>query len=267
MVTYPVFVHFNYRNNPTYLGSAPESVLHPVALPSGLVMPNGLVKVAMYEHMASLFGGLPNANHLALYNLWSQGGWGMIITGNVQVSGDHLTLGKDMVIPETISSDTARAYRALACAMRPASEQDLPKDQDVSTSTPRTLVIMQVSHAGRQSPVVIGGRPPFVPPVAPSALALRYSAPSGWFGRIAFRIAFPAPRAMNSRDIDYVVNRFVLTAKLAHDAGFDGIELHASHGCESSLVFCSRRRDNGHVDLLAQFISPKVVATWLAVVA
>ena len=76
-----------------------QNVLQPIAFPSGLVMSNGLVKVAMYEHMATLFGGLPNAHHLALYNLWSRGGWGMIITGNVQVSGDHLTLGKDMVIP------------------------------------------------------------------------------------------------------------------------------------------------------------------------
>ncbi|KAI9508534.1 FMN-linked oxidoreductase [Russula earlei] len=212
--------------------------LQPAVLPSGLVMSNGLVKAAMYEHMASLFGGSPNSNHIALYKLWSQGGWGMIITGNVQVSRDHLTLGRDMIIPSTISSDTVRAYRALACAMRPASEQHLARDKDLST--PRTLVIMQVSHAGRQSPVVLGGRAPFVPPLAPSALGLGRGAPSGWFGRLAFKIGFPTPRTMNVQDIDYVVSRFVLSAKLAHDAGFDGIELHASHGY-----------------LLAQFISAK----------
>ncbi|KAI0000881.1 hypothetical protein BJV77DRAFT_1057813 [Russula vinacea] len=181
-------------------------VLQPVALPSGLVMSNGLVKVAMYEHMAALFGGLPNAHHLALYNLWSQGSWGMIITGNVQVSRDHLTLGKDMV---------------------------------GNVSTPRTLIIMQISHAGRQSPIVLGGRFPFVPPLAPSALGLGRTA-SGWFARLMYKIGFPTPRIMSLQDIDNVVNRFVLGATLAHDAGFDGIELHASHGY-----------------LLAQFISPK----------
>ena len=195
-------------------------------------MSNGLVKVAMYEHMAPLFGGLPNAHHLALYNLWSQGGWGMIVTGNVQVSRDHLTLGKDMVIPETITSNTLRSYKALACAMRPVSEQNLLQNEH-DVSIPRTLILMQVSHAGRQSPVVLGGRSPFVPPLAPSALGLGRGASSGWFARLMYSIAFPTPRVMSLQDIDNIVNRFVLSAHLAHDAGFDGIELHASHGCKS----------------------------------
>lgn len=201
-------------------------------------MSNGLVKVAMYEHMATLFGGLPNAHHLALYNLWSQGGWGMIITGNVQVSRDHLTLGKDMVVPETITPDTLHSYKTLARVMRPVSERNLSKNRD-NVSMPRTLIIMQVSHTGRQSPILLGGRSLFVPPHAPSAFGLGRNA-SNWFARLMYRIAFLTPRTMSMQDIDNVVNRFVLSANLAHDAGFDGIELHASHGY-----------------LLAQFISPK----------
>lgn len=208
-----------------------QKALQPVALPSGLVMSNGLVKVAMYEHMATLFGGLPNAHHFALYNLWSQGGWGMIITGNVQVSRDHLTLGKDMVIPETITSDTLHSYNTLARTMRPVSERNLSKNRDDNVSMPRTLVIMQVSHTGRQSTILLGGRSLFVPPLAPSASGLGRNA-SNWFARLMYRIMFPTPRAMSMQDIDNVVNRFVLSANLAHDAGFDGIELHASHGCK-----------------------------------
>lgn len=207
-----------------------QKALQPIALPSGLVMSNGLVKVAMYEHMATLFGGLPNAHHLALYKLWSLGGWGMILTGNVQVSRDHLTLGKDMVVPETITSDTLCSYKTLACAMRPVSEQKKDKD---GVSMPRTLIIMQVSHAGRQSPSLLGGRSLFVPPLAPSACGLGLNA-SNWFSRLMYRILFPTPRTMTMQDIDNVVNRFVLGANLAHDAGFDGIELHASHGCKFS---------------------------------
>ncbi|KAI0302385.1 hypothetical protein B0F90DRAFT_1925132 [Multifurca ochricompacta] len=219
-----------------------ENILQPVTLPSGQVIPNRLVKVAMYEHMASLFGGPPNANHLALYSLWSQGGWGMIVTGNVQVSRDHLTLGRDMIIPQTVDSDTLRCYEALAGTMRPVSEQHCSKGQ--GSSTPRTLIIMQLSHAGRQSPIVLGGRVPLIPPLAPSALGVgrngRPSAPLGWFARFMYKIGFPTPRGMSILDIDHIVDRFVLGAKLAHDAGFDGVELHASHGY-----------------LLAQFISPK----------
>jgi 2,4-dienoyl-CoA reductase-like NADH-dependent reductase (Old Yellow Enzyme family) len=214
-----------------------QKALHPVALPSGLVMSNGLVKVAMYEHMATLFGGLPNAHHLALYDLWSQGGWGMIITGNVQVSRDHLTLGKDMVVPETITSDTLHSYKTLAHAMRPVSERNLAKNGD--DSMPRTLIIMQVSHTGRQSPILLGGRS-LHPPLAPSACGLGRNA-SNWFARLMYRILFPTPRSMSMQDIDNVVNRFVLSANLAHDAGFDGIELHASHGCKFSPgSFCGQ---------------------------
>ncbi|KAI0282805.1 hypothetical protein BGY98DRAFT_61127 [Russula aff. rugulosa BPL654] len=215
-----------------------QKALQPVTLPSGLVMSNGLVKVAMYEHMATLFGGFPNARHLALYNLWSQGGWGMILTGNVQVSRDQLTLGKDMVVPETITSDTVHSYKTLARAMRPVSERNLSKNRD-DRSMPHTLIIMQVSHTGRQSPSLLGGRFLFIPPLAPSACGLGRNA-SNWFGRLMYRILFPTPRTMSVQDIDNVVKRFVLGANLAHDAGFDGIELHASHGY-----------------LLAQFISPK----------
>ena len=216
-----------------------QKALQPVTLPSGLVMSNGLVKVAMYEHMATLFGGLPNAHHRALYNLWSQGGWGMIITGNVQVSRDHLTLGKDMIVPETITSDTLHSYKTLARVMRPVSERNRSKNGD-DVSRSRTLIIMQVSHTGRQSPILLGGRSLFVPPLAPSAFGLGRNA-SNWFARLVYRIAFLTPRTMSMQDIDNVVNRFVLTANLAHDAGFDGIELHASHGCKFSPTFlCGR---------------------------
>lgn len=37
---------------------------------------------------------------------------------------------------------------------------------------------------------------------------------------------------MTVLEIDHLVGRFVLSAKTAHHAGFEGIELHAGHGCE-----------------------------------
>ena len=221
----------------------------------------------MYEHMAPLFGGLPNADHFALYSLWSQGGWGMIITGNVQVSQDHLTLGRDMVVPKTVTSDALRSYKALALAMRPASEQYNQESHDVSR--PRTLVIMQLSHAGRQSPIVLGGRLPLSPPFAPSALRIgrneHSSANLRWFARLVYKIGFQTPRAMSVQDIDHLVDRFVVGAKLAHDAGFDGVELHASHGCKCPRCSCPQLEVHGRfADLLAQFISPKVMVAWIA---
>jgi len=158
----------------------------------------------------------------------------MIMTGNVQVSPDHLTLGRDMVVPKTVTSDVLRSYEALALAMRPASGQKDQQSRDVTQ--PRTLITMQLSHAGRQSPIVLGGRLPLTPPFAPSALGIGRSEHSsthlGWFARLVYKIGFQTPRPMSVQDIDHLVDRFVLGAKLAHDAGFDGVELHASHGCK-----------------------------------
>ena len=64
----------------------------------------------MYEHLADLFGGAPNDAHLTLYRRWAESHWGMIITGNVQVCSDHLSLGRDMVVPPVLSQGTIRIF-------------------------------------------------------------------------------------------------------------------------------------------------------------
>jgi hypothetical protein len=50
----------------------------------------------MYEHLADFLGGPPNTYHHALYSSWYQHGWGMVLTGNVQVASSHFTLGRDL---------------------------------------------------------------------------------------------------------------------------------------------------------------------------
>jgi 2,4-dienoyl-CoA reductase-like NADH-dependent reductase (Old Yellow Enzyme family) len=182
----------------------------------------------MYEHMADMFGGPPNVAHFALYSQWAQHHWGMIITGNVQVSATHLTLGRDMTIPREISEETLQPFRKLA---RIIHQEDSGLEISAHAS-PRSLAIMQLSHAGRQSPRILGGRF-FAPPLAPSAVALgsgrnEKSLISGLFHRLLFQ----KPREMSLADINTVTAAFVRGAKLAVLAGFDGIQLHAAHGCE-----------------------------------
>ena len=58
----------------------------------------------MYEHLASFFGP-PNLYHFDLYSEWAKHQWGMILTGNVEVSADHLTLGRDMITPKHITDE------------------------------------------------------------------------------------------------------------------------------------------------------------------
>ena len=49
---------------------------------------------------------------------------------------------------------------------------------------------------------------------------------------ILHRLVFLTPREMAQGDIDHVVDAFVKGAQLAAKSGFDGIEIHAAHGCE-----------------------------------
>lgn len=211
----------------------------------------------MYEHLATFHGGPPNPYHLRLYSEWAKYGWGMIITGNIQVDRQHLTLGRDIVMPTELTIETLSPFRKLAQAIHNDAEaEEVGSGQSSSRKHGKTrpLAIMQVSHAGRQSPILLGGRPLSVPPVAPSSVAVGSSTvgmnpnlttnpsvqPSEEEnvkeGRKSshpmFRIFFQVPRAMTLDDVTNVQRLFINSALVASKAGFDGIQIHGAHGCQ-----------------------------------
>ncbi|KAG8948324.1 hypothetical protein FRC04_009819 [Tulasnella sp. 424] len=96
----------------------------------------------------------------------------------------------------------------------------------------RPLAILQLNHTGRQSPLIIGGRGVFGgPPSSASSVPVRSrDKRDGVISQLAYWLLFPTPKTLSTEDIDDVIERFVRGAQLAHQAGFDGIELHASHG-------------------------------------
>ncbi|KAG9011343.1 hexokinase A [Tulasnella sp. 427] len=73
-----------------------------VPLPCALAVPKS---AAMDESLSNFGGGPPNSQHFKLYSRWADGGWGMLITGNVQVDPNHLTLGRDVTIPAVLSPE------------------------------------------------------------------------------------------------------------------------------------------------------------------
>jgi 2,4-dienoyl-CoA reductase-like NADH-dependent reductase (Old Yellow Enzyme family) len=83
---------------------------------------------------------------------------------------------------------------------------------------------VQLAHAGRKASTAApwdGGEPVSVAdggwqPIGPSP--------------IAFDEGYPEPREMSAADIDRVVEQFADGARLAREAGFDVVELHAAHG-------------------------------------
>ncbi|KAG8752187.1 hypothetical protein FRC14_007268 [Serendipita sp. 396] len=200
-----------------------------INLPCGIVVQNRLVKVAMYEHLSPLGGGVPNTYHLSLYSTWARGKWGIIITGNVQVSPSHLGLGGDLVIPPLGKPYDIEPWSRLSAAMHACPIGEQP-----------SLALMQLCHVGRQSPRFIGGRRLWDSPLAPSSKRVGENVPESILSRLLYWILFQTPNEMEERDIDHAVDQYRHGAALAMNAGFDGVQLHGSHGY-----------------LITQFMSPK----------
>ncbi|TFY62967.1 hypothetical protein EVJ58_g3530 [Rhodofomes roseus] len=149
----------------------------------------------------------------------------------VKVCGDHLSLGRDMVVPTHLTPETVEPFARLARTIQYGSAEG-----EEIAGEKKTLAVMQLSHTGRQSTNVIGGRWPFVPPMAPSAVPVgrkpseKEGAGSAGLSRLVHTVFFQTPRPMSLSDIEDVVANFVRGAELAAASGFDGVQLHAAHG-------------------------------------
>lgn len=160
--------------------------------------------------------------------------------GNVMVSPTHLGSPFDVVLPFPSSpsyDESLATFRVWAKAAH-------------STRKPSAPVIMQLCHTGRQS-TRGSGRPLTQPALAPSAVPLKMG------NDLLGKVLFGTPKAMTIQDIKEVIAAFVQGARVAKETGFDGIELHCSHGY-----------------LLAQFLSPNVayfpcrnIQVWLLTVS
>jgi 2,4-dienoyl-CoA reductase-like NADH-dependent reductase (Old Yellow Enzyme family) len=84
------------------------------------------------------------------------------------------------------------------------------------------------------------GRRPWKPALAPSAVAMTPSSSLGIVGKALDYALWGTPSAMTKKEIDHLILQFASAAELCSKTGFDGVELHASHGYQ-----------------LAAFLSPK----------
>ena len=83
---------------------------------------------------------------------------------------------------------------------------------------------MQIGHAGRKGSTARpweGGKP-----LAPGAGGWTTIAPSP----VPFGDGYPVPEEMDLATIQHTVAMFAETARRAHEAGFEAIELHSAHG-------------------------------------
>ena len=169
----------------------------PLTLPCGAVVPNRLCKAAMTEGLAHP-DGTASAELERLYGIWSDGGSGILLSGNIQVDGDHLERPGNVIVDSALSNDAFAALQRMAAA---------------GTRNGNHLWA-QISHAGRQTQKIVNPAPK-----APSAVRLRL--PQNQFGE---------PVALTAEEIESIVERFVNCAVTCKEAGFTGVQFHSAHG-------------------------------------
>lgn len=194
-----------------------NAINQPVRLPCGLELPNRLVKAAMAPCFS--IDGQPSSHHHRLYRQWSRDRFGLLITENVQVCPRHLASPGDVTIQEKDNKEVPTGWEEWARVCR------------------GTPTLVQLSHAGLQSPRGCG-RPLAEPSVAPSAG--RLSLGTRLIDRLAAGALFNYSREASVHDISRIVELFRSAALFCHSVGFQGVQLHCSHGF-----------------LLSAFLSPK----------
>ncbi|MGB5702333.1 MAG: NADH:flavin oxidoreductase/NADH oxidase family protein [Polyangiales bacterium] len=181
-----------------------DCLAQPLTLPCGAILENRLAKGAMTE-------GLADANdnaterHETLYGRWSDGGAGMLLTGNVMVDRRFLERPGNVVID---GNHGHGALRRWAAAGTRAGNQ----------------LWMQISHPGRQCTRMSSSHP-----VSPSSEKL-----SGMMGLMA------QPRALQIWEIEDIIRRFAHVARTAKETGFTGVQIHSAHGYLASQFLSPR---------------------------
>ena len=169
------------------------SVSSPLTLSNGVVVANRIAKAAMSEYMCDPASNACPAAFLALYEHWAASGAGLLLTGNMMVTRQHMEAPTNLAV---VADDPRLREVAVAMAAR------------------GTLLLAQISHSGRQTPVAVNWGP-----VAPSAVPLKL-----------FPSAFATPRELLLSEIAEVRAAFLRAALALAEAGFAGVQLHSAHG-------------------------------------
>ena len=168
-----------------------------ISLPCGAVLSNRFAKAAMTEGLAGRLG-VPGEELCRLYEIWSDGGAGMLLSGNIMVDRHHLERPGNVVIDRPPDLEMRQALKRWAS----------------SATRKGNHFWAQISHAGRQTQKMVNAKPK-----APSAVKL--ALPGGQFGE---------PVELNCGEIEDIISRFGICAVAVKEAGFTGVQVHAAHG-------------------------------------
>ena len=169
------------------------SLHDPLTLPNGQVLPNRIMKSALSEALGNKQNS-PDERLERLYTTWGQGGYGLLITGNVMV--DRTQLGE----PGNVVIEDDRDLDALARWAKTTQDAGVP-------------IWAQLNHPGRQTNLLALGHTP----VAPSAIPLKLPGAA-------------TPRELTAAEIEDIIERFATAALVCETAGFNGVQVHGAHG-------------------------------------
>ena len=131
-----------------------------------------------------------------LYQRWSAGGTGLLMTGNVMIDRRFLGEPGNVVIED---------------------ERDLPLLQEWAQAGRDydTAIWVQLNHPGKQSPKGLNREN-----ISPSAIPFKAEMQS----------FFATPREMTEAEILDTIARFANAAGIVKKAGFAGVQIHGAHG-------------------------------------
>ena len=179
-------------------------------LSNGVTLSNRIAQSAMTAHLAT-GAGAPSWQLIEAYRRFAVSGASLIISGNVMVNGWSLEAPRNVVIEDERHMPQLRRWAA-------------------TTAGSDARLILQLSLPGRQTQrgLALAGRRQDV--ATASAVPLSIGGP-----------LFTPPRALSDLEIRQIIGQFASAARIAAEAGFAGVQIHAAHGY-----------------LLSQFLSPLV---------
>jgi 2,4-dienoyl-CoA reductase-like NADH-dependent reductase (Old Yellow Enzyme family) len=176
------------------------SLLDPIAI-GDLKFPNRILMAPLTRNRSTLPGRVPNALMKEYYV--QRASAGAILTEATSVSPEGVGYP---ATPGIWSEEQVAGWRDIVDAVHDEGGR----------------ILMQLWHVGRVSdPVYHEGRPP----VAPSAVR-----PKGHVSLIRPVRDYVTPRALETAEVEGVVEAFRKGAENARRAGFDGVEIHGANG-------------------------------------
>ncbi|BBZ57279.1 NADH:flavin oxidoreductase [Mycolicibacterium phocaicum] len=179
-----------------------ESLFRPTSI-AGVNLTNR-VALAPMSRVSATAEGLPTDRMGAYYRTFADGGFGLLITEGLYID-DQASQGYYFQ-PGISSSAQVAAWKPVVDGVHASGAK----------------FFAQLMHAGSQSQ----GNRHTATTWAPSAVRPHGEQLSMYRGSGPYQM----PEAMTAEHIDQVRTSFVDAAKLARDAGFDGVELHGANG-------------------------------------